>query len=114
LKYRAAISVTAKDGTQKLSTTVFASTDKYLTFRAAGFSYSTSLIKVKLSNEKGSSAVTTALPDIFLETIAQPIKATPVIKATPKKTISITCVKGKLTKKVSGTSPKCPVGFKKK
>jgi hypothetical protein len=113
-KYRAAISVTAKDGTQKLSTTVFASTDKYLTFRAAGFSYSTSLIKVKLSNEKGSSAVTTALPDIFLETIAQPIKATPVIKATPKKTISITCVKGKLTKKVSGTSPKCPVGYKKK
>jgi hypothetical protein len=114
LKYRAAISVTAKDGTQKLSTTVFASTDKYLTFRAAGFSYSTSVIKVKLSNEKGSSAVMTALPDIFHETIAQPIKATPVKKETPKKTISITCVKGKLIKKVSGTSPKCPVGFKKK
>lgn len=26
---------------------------------------------------------------------------------------SITCVKGKLTKKVTGTSPKCPKGFKK-
>ena len=108
LNYRAAISVTAKDGTQKVSTTVFASSDKYLTFRAAGFSFSTSLIKVKLSNEKGSTAVKTALPDIFLETIAQPIKAA------PKKTISIVCVKGKLTKKVSGTSPKCPVGYKKK
>jgi len=114
LKYRAAISVTAKDGTQKLSTTVFASTDKYLTFRAAGFSFSTSLIKVKLSKENGSSAVKTALPDIFLETIAQPIKTTPINEVTPKNTISIVCVKGKLTKKVSGTSPKCPVGYKKK
>jgi len=28
--------------------------------------------------------------------------------------ITITCVKGKTTKKVSGTTPKCPVGFKKK
>ena len=114
LNYRAAISVTAKDGTQKVSTTVFASSDKYLTFRAAGFSFSTSTIKVKLSNEKGSAAVKTALPDIFLETIAQPIKTTPIKAVTPKKTISITCVKGKLTKKVTATSPKCPAGYKKK
>jgi hypothetical protein len=28
--------------------------------------------------------------------------------------ITITCVKGKTTKKVSGITPKCPVGFKKK
>ena len=27
---------------------------------------------------------------------------------------TITCVKGKLTKKVTGTSPKCPAGYKKK
>jgi hypothetical protein len=69
---------------------------------------------VKLSNEKGSTAVRTALPDIFFETIAQPIKATPIKKATPKKIISITCTKGKVMKKVSGTSPKCPVGYKRK
>lgn len=30
----------------------------------------------------------------------------------PKKTI--TCVKGKSTKKVTGTAPKCPIGYKKK
>ena len=30
------------------------------------------------------------------------------------KPISITCIKGKLTKKVSGTNPKCPAGYKKK
>jgi hypothetical protein len=30
------------------------------------------------------------------------------------KKIAITCTKGKLVKKVSGTTPKCPAGFKKK
>ena len=27
---------------------------------------------------------------------------------------SVTCVKGKLTKKISGVTPKCPAGYKKK
>ena len=31
-----------------------------------------------------------------------------------KKKVTITCVKGKLTKKVTGISPKCPSGYKKK
>ena len=114
LQYRAAISVTAKDGTQKVSTAIFVKSDKYLTFRAAGFPFSTSVVRVKLSKEKGSAASKTGLPDIFLQTIAQPIKTTPTKVATPKKSISIICVKGKLTKKVSGTNPKCPAGYKKK
>ena len=29
-------------------------------------------------------------------------------------TKSISCVKGKVTRKISGTNPKCPAGFKKK
>lgn len=35
-------------------------------------------------------------------------------KAETTKKITITCVKGKLTKKVSAVNPKCPVGYKKK
>jgi len=35
-------------------------------------------------------------------------------KAAAVKKITITCVKGKLTKKVSGTNPKCPSGYKKR
>ena len=30
------------------------------------------------------------------------------------KSISITCIKGKVTKKVTAISPKCPAGYKKK
>jgi len=35
------------------------------------------------------------------------------IQALPKK-ITITCVKGKLVKKVTGVKPLCPNGYKKK
>ena len=36
-----------------------------------------------------------------------------IVSAVTKKT-TITCIKGKLTKKVTATNPKCPVGYKKK
>jgi hypothetical protein len=44
------------------------------------------------------------------------IKQQPVTKKSTKgnSTITITCVKGKLTKKVSGPNAKCPSGFVKK
>jgi hypothetical protein len=44
--------------------------------------------------------------------IAQQVTDKP--SATNKQTLSITCVKGKLTKKVSGPNAKCPKGYKKK
>jgi hypothetical protein len=42
---------------------------------------------------------------------------TPTVVATVKpvaKKTTITCVKGKLTKKVTEIKPKCPAGYKKK
>ena len=45
-------------------------------------------------------------------THAPAASAAPV--AVAKKKSTITCVKGKTTKKVSAVSPKCPAGFKKK
>jgi hypothetical protein len=44
---------------------------------------------------------------------ADEIAATANVKATAKKT-TITCVKGKLTKKITQLKPKCPAGYKKK
>jgi len=35
-------------------------------------------------------------------------------KAAVAKKITITCIKGKLTKKVTAVKPKCPAGYKKK
>jgi hypothetical protein len=41
----------------------------------------------------------------------QPVvnKANPILKKN-----TITCIKGKLTKKVTAVNPKCPAGYKKK
>lgn len=38
----------------------------------------------------------------------------PLLKIKSAVSISITCIKGKTTKKVSGTNPKCPKGYKEK
>ena len=40
-------------------------------------------------------------------------EAQKMIKSSSKKSTTITCKKGKTTKKVSGTNPKCPKGYKK-
>lgn len=42
------------------------------------------------------------------------LKAEAAAKAASSKKVTITCVKGKLTKKVTNVSPKCPSGYKKK
>ena len=52
---------------------------------------------------------------------ANAVQPTPTVQPTPAsetkpvvKKITITCTKGKVIKKVSGTAPKCPAGYKKK
>jgi hypothetical protein len=80
------------------------------TFRvsAAGFHFSAPFIKLKLKQSANAQPVE---PEAV-----QPVEvAAPAVKtATPKKSISILCSKGKITKKITGAKPKCPVGYKKK
>ena len=40
--------------------------------------------------------------------------AAPAAKPAKATVKTISCVKGKITKKVTGANPKCPAGFKKK
>lgn len=60
--------------------------------------------------QKASESATKASPSASPRVTAKP-SPTPT-KVIPKKTI--TCVKGPLTKKVTGTDPKCPTGYKQK
>ena len=53
------------------------------------------------------SATPTPTPTVV--STPTPIPSTKVVKAT-----TITCIKGKLTKKVTAVNPKCPTGYKKK
>ena len=45
---------------------------------------------------------------------ASPAASSPVKPPVVQVKRTITCIKGKLTKKVSGVNPKCPAGYKKK
>lgn len=100
---RVEVSITnASSGESKGSTVELFRNGEWVYLSAEGFTFSSPTLKVKLVQEKKSEP-----------TVAAPTSnaATPV-KVAPAK--SITCIKGKLTRKISGTNPKCPVGFKKK
>jgi hypothetical protein len=81
----ATINVTGANGETKTATTVVSEKDGWLKLAAYGFTFSSPTISVKLSQA-----------------------------AAPAKKTTITCVKGKLTKKVTSVGPKCPAGYKKK
>jgi hypothetical protein len=67
---------------------------------AAGFHFSAPIIKMKVTQSAN----------------AQPVEPEPVVKPAFKviNKSTITCIKGKTTKKVTSATPKCPAGYKKK
>lgn len=83
----ASIAVTSAEGEAKVATTTVSEKDGWMKLAAYGFTYSSPTISVKMTQAKA------------------PVAA--------KKT-TITCVKGKLSKKVTAVGPKCPAGYKKK
>lgn len=94
----AVISITTSAGLEDVAVTSINEKDGWLYLSARGFTYSNPTIKVKL---------TQALPTPVPTMIAQ---ASP--KAVVKSTI--TCAKGKSSKKIMAVKPKCPVGYKRK
>ena len=76
-------------------------------------SFNNSLVNeafVYAGSKTPNQSTTSSESSIKPEPAAKPSAvASPVLKK-----ITITCVKGKLTKKVTGTNPKCPTGYTKK
>ena len=114
----ATVSITSADGGQQsVATTVVSEQSGWLHLSAVGFTFSTPTLKVKLTQDPNAVAVQTPTPNV--EPKAPEVKpvataqANKPIAASPKK-VTITCVKGKLIKKISAVSPKCPTGYKKK
>jgi hypothetical protein len=91
---QAVVSIVSAEGENKVATTLIREKDGWLTLSANGFTFSSPVVRVKLSQEAEVAPVVAAKP------------------IAPKKS-TITCAKGKTTKKVSGVKPKCPTGFKK-
>lgn len=103
LNAKATVAVTNADGTNNVATSVLSQDDQMIYFKVAGFTFSTPQIKVKLEVPKVEP---TPSPSATAN-------ATSIAKPVLKK-LTITCIKGKVVKKVSAVAPKCPSGYKKK
>ena len=88
------VRIISEDGVSQVSTSQVSHKDGKIFVSATGFHYSAPTIKLVPVAESAS------------EPAVKPV-VKPVIK-------TITCIKGKATKKVSGTTPKCPTGYKVK
>jgi hypothetical protein len=86
---------------------------------AENFTYSSPTLRIKLNQTTSATSQSTGAGEVKKDPPAPEVKEVKeVVAAKPAaavaKKIAITCTKGKLVKKVSGTTPKCPAGFKKK
>lgn len=100
---QATISVVSDAGEKIVGTTIVRSDDKWVELTAANFEFSSPTLRVKFSEN--------------ISKVEVPASVSPAPIPTPKqvaKKSTIACVKGKLTKKISGANPKCPAGYKKK
>jgi hypothetical protein len=96
----ASVQVLSADGSNQVATTVVDEKENYLYLTANGFTFSSPTIKVKLTQSEPA-----VLPEPEMTTQASP--------QLPAKKIVITCAKGKVKKRVTGTNPKCPTGYRK-
>ena len=97
----ASIEVVTDNGQPSIATTVFGEKNGWVGLAAYNFGFSAPTLRVKLSQEA--------------EVIVVTPNPTPSASSKPViKVFTITCAKGKVTKKVTAVKPKCPSGFKKK
>ena len=105
---KAEISVIGSDGNTEVATTSVAEKDGWMHLSANGFEFSSPQVNVKLTQDAPAVVAPAPAPSAAPST-----PAVTVVKPTVKQ-VTITCVKGKTSKKVTAAKPVCPSGFKKK
>ena len=91
----ARVEVLSSNNTTQVASVLVSEKDGFIKLQADNFTFSSPTIKVKFSQDSAQPIATTA-------------------KIAPKKSSTITCIKGKTSKKITGVTPKCPAGYKKK
>lgn len=110
----ATVSIVSSDGSSQVATTSVTEKNGWLYLSASGFTFSAPTIRVKLTQEAPAPAPTpTPTPEPTPIVTATP-SPTPTVTTTPIKKTTITCIKGKVVKKVIAVKPVCPKGYKKK
>ena len=100
-------------GETDVSTFLAKFNDGYFEVNLENFHYSSPTIQIKLTQQE--SPVEIQKSDSQKVELATVVKSqAPINQAKNRIAKTITCIKGKLTKKVTGLTPKCPSGYKKK
>ena len=102
----ATISVVNDKGEQSIATTSVSENDGWLKLVARNFEFSAPSISIKLSQESQTNTSPSITNNV---TTNVKVQTNTSQKSTTR---SITCTKGKSVKKVTGTNPKCPVGYR--
>lgn len=100
---KATIEVVSSNGQQQVATSSFSESNGWIHFSADGFSFSAPTISVKLTQDAPAVVAPEAKPTVA-----------PVAPKSDAKLITITCTKGKISKKVTAIKPTCPSGYKRK
>ena len=115
----ASVSITTNAGVERVATVALNQIGKWVFLNAENFTFSSPTLRIKLNQTSSAATQSTGTTEVKKESPAPEAKEVKEVAAakpaagTAKK-ITITCAKGKLVKKVSGTNPKCPAGYKKK
>ena len=112
----ASVSIVSSDGNQNVATTVVTENNGWFRMGAYGFHYSAPTIKVKLSQEAVAPAPAPTPSPTPTQSPApeSTVAPTATLKPVAPKKTTITCTKGKFTKKITAVKPKCPTGYKKR
>jgi hypothetical protein len=102
----ATVTIAGANGNENLATTVVVEKNGWLKMKAAGFTFSEKNIKVKLTQEAVPATSPSAGATSTSTTATTAQSAKPKIKM-------VSCVKGKIVKKIPGVNSKCPKGYKK-
>jgi len=96
----ARVEVVSANNASQVASVLVSEKDGFIKLQADNFTFSSPTIKMKLSQATEVAQ-------------AKPVEVAPT-KAAPQKSSVITCIKGKISKKISGVNPKCASGYKKK
>ena len=113
----ASVSITTNAGVERVATVALNQIGKWVFLNAENFTFSSPTLRIKLNQTSSAATQSTGTTEVKKESPApeaKEVKEVAAAKPAAAKKITITCTKGKLVKKVSGTTPKCPAGFKKK
>jgi hypothetical protein len=106
----AKIEVVSESGLNQVAVTTVNERNGWLYLSAKGFTFSAPVVNVRLTQEKVAVAPS---PTPSASPTPTPMASASAAPVAAKKT-SITCLKGKTSKKVTAVNPTCPKGYKKK